>query len=115
MQILKRKILAPPRPGFEFNRTLIQDIIINLVGFIPFGFVLTATLIKLGGSFEKRGVIIAAALCFSVSLLIEILQAWIPSRSSDGLDLLLNTIGALIGAAICNSLYLRISGRVKEN
>jgi VanZ family protein len=62
-----------------------------------------------------HGVIIAAALCFSVSLLIEIVQAWMPSRSSASLDLLLNTLGALIGAALCKSLYLRISGRMKEN
>jgi hypothetical protein len=81
IQILERKILALPENGFEFNRKHIQDIIINLVGFILFGFVLTATLIKLGGIFKKHSVLIAVSLCFIVSLIIEIVQAWLPSRS----------------------------------
>ncbi len=113
MQILERKTLAPPWHWFEFNRSLIQDIIVNLVGFIPFGFVLTATLIKLGGTFEKHGVIIAVALCFSVSLLIEIVQAWIPSRSSAGLDLVLNTFGALIGAITYKFFNMGICSEMK--
>ena len=72
--------------------------------FIPFGFVLSATLIKLGGTFEKNDVLITVVLCFTLSLFIEIVQAWIPSRSSSMLDLILNTLGALIGAIILSFL-----------
>ncbi len=98
MQVLEKRILAPPWKDFKFNRSFITDIIINLFGFIPFGFILFATLIRLGGAFEKHGVIITVAFCFSVSFAIEILQAWIPSRNSHIQDLLLNTLGAWIGA-----------------
>jgi hypothetical protein len=97
MQILKRKILAPPWHGVEFNRSLIQDIIVNLVGFIPLGFILAATFVKAG---SKHSILLTVALCFSVSLSIEIIQAWLPSRDSDLLDLILNTLGALLGAKI---------------
>jgi len=72
--------------------------IINYLGFIPFGFILFATLIRFGGTFEKHGVLITIAFCFSVSLALEIVQVWIPFRSSQMLDLLLNTFGGLTGA-----------------
>ena len=64
---------------------------------MPLGFVLIATFVKAGGFFERHGALIAIFLCFAVSLTIEILQAWMPSRSSDCLDLVLNTLGAILG------------------
>ena len=84
--------------NFVFNRFFILDTIVNLIGFIPFAFVLSATLIRVGGASEKHAVLITIAFCFVVSLAIEILQAWMPSRSSSMLDLVLNTIGACMGA-----------------
>lgn len=83
IHILEKKILSPAWTTYKFNRIFIQDIIANLIGFIPFGFFLTATLIKLGGAFEKHDVLITVSFCFAVSLIIEIFQAWIPSRHSD--------------------------------
>jgi hypothetical protein len=97
MRILNKKILALKRGGVSFNRSLIQDLIVNFVGFIPFGFVLMGTFVKAGGGFRKHGILIAVVLCFFVSLAIEIVQAWMPSRSSDLLDLTLNTLGGLVG------------------
>lgn len=75
---------------------------------MPFGFILYGTLIRLGGAFEKQGVLLTVAFCFLVSFAIEILQAWMPSRSSDLLDLLLNTLGAWLGA-----LTYRLFGKVQ--
>jgi VanZ family protein len=98
MQLLEKEILVPPWNNYNFNRSFISDIILNLIGFIPFGFILFATLIRFGGAFEKHGVLITVAFCFSVSFAIEILQAWIPSRSSSMLDLLLNSLGGWTGA-----------------
>jgi hypothetical protein len=98
MRVLETKILAPPWKNFKFNRSFGIDIIINLFGFIPFGFILFAILIRLGGEFEKQGILITVAICFSVSFALEIVQAWIPSRSSHMLDLLLNALGGWVGA-----------------
>jgi hypothetical protein len=111
MQVLERKILAPPWHGFEFNRSLIQDMVVNLIGFIPLGFVLLATFYKAGPYPEKHGFLITIAICFTVSLAIEILQAWIPSRSSDSLDLMLNTLGGFMGAKF--SYYIMKGSRLK--
>ena len=82
MRIFKKAILKPPWKELKFHSNFVQDIIINLVGFIPFGFFLTATLTTLGGIFNKHRVSTTVAICFMVSLFIEIVQAWIPSRSS---------------------------------
>ena len=107
MKELKKTILAFPRNRPGFNIEFIEDVMINLVGFIPFGFFLNATFVKAGDGFEKHGVLIAVALCFFVSLFIEVLQAWIPSRSSDVLDLVLNTAGGLLGAGVERSMEHR--------
>jgi hypothetical protein len=96
-QIFKRSILAPPWKEFGFTRGYVLDVIVNLVGFIPFGFVLVALLNRLGGIYAKRAVLITVALCFILSLSIEIIQSWIPSRSSHTLDLTLNTFGSWLG------------------
>ncbi len=97
-KILQREILVLPVDAFRLKIDSIADIIINLVGFIPFGFVLFTTIIRFGSAFEKHGLLITVALCFMVSLTIELLQAWIPSRNSNMLDLVLNTLGAWLGA-----------------
>ena len=113
MQVLEKRILAPPWKGFMFNRSFTTDIIINLFGFIPFGFILFATLVRFGGTFDKHAIFFTVILCFFVSLVIEILQAWIPSRSSSMLDLLLNTLGAWVGAIGCRFLGKVKGARIK--
>jgi len=109
MPILKKKILFPARTAFKFDRSFYVDSIINLLGFIPLGFILSATFVKIGGTFEKHDFLIAVSFCFAVSLIIEIFQAWIPSRHSDMLDVILNTFGALVGAIMYRFLILRIN------
>jgi hypothetical protein len=100
IQILDKKILSLTRKQLKFDSGFIRDIIINFAGFIPLGFVLIATFVNVGGSLKKYGILITVVLCFTISLAIETLQAWIPSRSSDFLDLLFNTLGALLGVMI---------------
>lgn len=109
MHVLKTEILAPPWKHFKLNRMFGIDIIINLFGFMPFGFILYAIFIRLGGAFEKQGVLITVAICFSISFALEIVQGWIPSRSSHMLDLLLNTLGGWMGALSC-MFFAKIQG-----
>jgi hypothetical protein len=100
MQVLDTKILSFSRNWLRFDAGFLRDIIINFIGFIPLGLVLIATFVKAGSVFRQHAVLIAVGLCFTVSLTIEILQAWIPSRNSDFLDLILNTLGGFAGAMI---------------
>ena len=100
MHALEKIILSSPWIGSELNRNYFIDIIVNIIGFIPLGFVLSITLFKFNITSEKRVVLMTVASCFILSLTIEIVQAWMPSRSSNMLDLMSNTSGALIGAVI---------------
>jgi hypothetical protein len=111
MRIFKKKILSSDGSGFKFNRSAYEDNILNLFGFIPFGFILAATLIKLGGTLEKHYFFITVSFCFAVSLIIEILQAWLPSRSSSMPDLIFNTFGALIGVVILRFFIRSSNGK----
>ena len=98
LTILESKILT--WKGFGFSKNYIQDVIINIAGFIPLGFVFLAILFGIGGTIGKHGVLLTVSLCFTLSLFIEIFQAWVPLRSSSMLDLISNTLGAFIGTKI---------------
>jgi len=97
---LKQTFLAPPWPYFILSKTLITDIIINLLGFIPLGATFYARLrlsSAFSGWFPARATMI---LCFAISLAIELAQGWLPNRSSSLLDLFLNTLGAALGVLV---------------
>ena len=98
--IPERQYISLPWRDFKADKRYLMDFIINLAGFIPLGFVICALFIQSGGIFQKKAVLFSVIFCFLTSLCIEIAQAWIPSRSSQGLDLVLNTIGAWIGAML---------------
>ena len=106
IHILEKRILSSPWIDLKLNKSFIQDFVINLVGFIPLGFILSATFIELGGTLKKRVILVTVALCFTISLIIEVAQGWMPSRSSQILDLLLNTSGALIGAMAYRAIVM---------
>ena len=109
MQVLKRRILVPPWINFSFNGGLISDVLVNFLGFIPFGFILFATLLRSSAAIEKKAFLITVAVCFLLSLSLEITQAWIPSRSSSMLDLVLNTLGGVAGTILCRFFRHRAS------
>jgi VanZ family protein len=90
------------------DRGLAMDMIVNLLGFIPFGACLSLCL----GSFieaRKRTIVTVVVCAALVSLGIELLQVFIPTRTSQLLDVILNTAGALIGAAVIHVVRRRKS------
>jgi hypothetical protein len=75
-----------------------RDISINILGFVPFGFVFVA---YLTWNRNVRHSTILTILCgAAISLTIEILQEYIPGRDSGILDVLTNTLGTSLGALI---------------
>ena len=99
----KRTVLQNPYIEWrEFRRNL-MDILLNVAGFIPLGFLLAGYLKDKGFS-SVAFVLLSVAGGFGISLLIEILQAFLPSRSSGIVDLITNTSGTMIG---CLVLMLR--------
>jgi len=88
-----------PVCGFDF-----KDKILNLGMFMPFGFFLS--LFLSGGKPNLRGILSAGEYGFLFSLTIEIAQLFLPDRTTQASDLVLNTLGSAGGAA-CAVLYAR--------
>lgn len=99
-EILQKTILVPPWEDFSFNRSYLTDILTNVLGFIPFGFFLSAYLwIKKPRSiFRLLLMSIITAGCISLS--IELIQVYLPTRSSQLADVMMNILGTAIGVAL---------------
>ena len=93
---LKRRMLGTPKEDFRANRRYAMDIAINILGFIPFGFFISWYFSKRSMSFY-RIVIITMVLGIGTSLFIEIIQAYLPARSSQITDVLCNSGGTFLG------------------
>jgi VanZ family protein len=80
-------------------RRLVGDAILNAAAFVPVGWLLARAGRALGAP-ASTGVAVAAALCGLLSLGVETLQFFLPFRYSSLVDVLTNTSGAALGAAV---------------
>jgi glycopeptide antibiotics resistance protein len=89
------------RPWSEFHSrwSYWVNVGINIAGFIPLGFFFRAYFSAIGNI--KRATGLTIALGFAVSLTIEVLQAFLPTRDSGMNDLITNTFGTSLGAILC--------------
>ena len=76
-----------------------KDVLINIAGFVPLGFFCYAYL--LSASLSKRPMLMTVVLGCLLSLTVEILQAFIPTRDSGLTDVVTNTLGSAVGIALC--------------
>ena len=90
---------------FSLRRGDSQDMIINLSGFIPLGFFLVALFGEVTPLARLTAVAVAISIGFALSFGIELAQAWIPSRSSSLLDVLLNVTGCGLGGIASAILF----------
>jgi len=95
--VLKKSFLALPWKDFTLHRWFIYDVALNFFGFVPLGAVLFLWVLPLKVSSRKTAGGLILAGCFLLSLAIEIVQAWMPNRTSSFLDVTLNTLGAMTG------------------
>jgi len=82
-----------------------KDVGINIAGFVPVGFFFCLYLASSPNS--KRPLMVTVVLGFVISLTIEVLQAFLPTRDSGMTDLITNTSGTALGAIMCLSLFAR--------
>lgn len=94
--VLKRRFLTH---GLNPRRANPWDLVINVAGFIPFGLLISWYATRAGLS-TGQAIMVAVIAGGSTSLLIECLQAYLPSRDSSLLDLISNMLGAALGAMI---------------
>lgn len=89
---------SPPRHITGF------DVFANLLAYFPLGF-LVATVVR-----TRRGpaaaIVIGATASLAISVTVEALQNYIPSRHPSNLDVVTNMIGGLVGAAAGASVAL---------
>jgi glycopeptide antibiotics resistance protein len=74
------------------------DLSINVLAYLPLGFLLALTLARIPGRLSPACT--ATLLAALISLCLECLQTWLPSRVPSNLDLASNTLGAGIGALL---------------
>ncbi len=88
--------------AFNLKFSTLWDIGINLLGFIPLGYFILSQRVFLKVFQTSLGLSIGlAVLCgFCISLVIEILQAYLPVRYSSLSDLIFNALGTGIGALL---------------
>ncbi len=93
--LLQPLLMEPLAEAYRPNWGFWQDVLVNIGGFIPFGFCVCSY-------FSRKGptgpvVPLTIAIGVAVSLTIEILQVQLPTRSSQTIDVVTNTFGTLLG------------------
>jgi len=97
---LRRTFLGFPERNQWFSRWNLIDVGINILGFVPYGFVLATWLVSRKTIPFPRAYGISLLLGFGISLFIELTQAYLPMRDSSLLDLVDNVLGTAIGAML---------------
>lgn len=93
--------LRSPPKEFEPNRRYAIDVLENIAGFVPLGFIVCAYL-----AFTRhrwQAVLLTTVACGMLSFVIEVLQYYVPRRGSGMTDIITNTLGAALGAALAQA------------
>jgi VanZ family protein len=107
-KVLKKTILVPPWEDFRFTRSYLMDVLTNILGFIPFGFFFSTYLWMRKPRSIFRLLITTTVIAGCMSLSIELIQVYLPTRSSQLTDVITNILGAALGV-ILFSIYQRRS------
>jgi VanZ family protein len=108
--IPRKPMLDSVRNEFEWTPTYRHDVIVNIVGFMPLGFVLCGFFAL---SRSRGQAILISTLCGGLlSFSIEFLQYYIPERGSGWTDVVTNTTGTLLGALIAHPELVRFALRL---
>ena len=105
-----KPLLDSPIDEFDWSPSWRNDVIENVLGFMPFGFVLCGFFAL---SLPRGQAILVSTLVGGLlSLTVETLQYYIPRRDSSFTDVISNTTGALLGALIARPELVRTALRL---
>jgi hypothetical protein len=106
---IHRDFLLPPWKDISYNRPDYSDMAINVLGFVPFGFCFFLYRHALRPRRLLTNALLVVLAGVAVSLTIEIIQAWLPNRTSSMNDLLTNTAGILFGVALALAIRPKVA------
>ena len=115
-RILKKNFLEFSGKALGSNDTSRRDMLINIIGFVPLGYFLFLVFNSYSQPLKTSAwrLIIPAILGgIIVSLIIETLQAWLPTRHSSATDLIFNTFGTGLGIILA-VLFVRLKTRFQR-
>jgi VanZ family protein len=90
---VSKSVLHP----FWRDRPPLRDLVLNFVGFVPFGFLYFLYLQGRMPARAPRNALMALLVAAFISLSIELLQVYLPTRSSTLTDFVCNVGGAALG------------------
>jgi VanZ family protein len=101
--------LEPFWNEFKRSRSYWEDNLMNVIGFIPVGFVFYAYF-RVARPI-RRAMLVTLAVGAATSLTIEVLQAFLPTRDSGTTDLITNTFGTYLGVLCYRDVYPIVATR----
>lgn len=96
----RQTVLAPPRGYPLLTFSSIKDLFLNVIGFMPFGILAMMSLSSSTAISPRKQSTLAVSAGFLLSLFIELIQVFIPTRNSTLSDLATNTLGSALGAIV---------------
>lgn len=99
-EVLQKTILTPPWKDFKLNHSYLKDILTNILGFIPLGFFFSAYLWVRKSRSIYQLLFLSVLFAGSTSLAIELFQVYLPTRSSQLIDVITNILGTVIGVIL---------------
>lgn len=78
------------------------DVVANTLGYAPLGFLLSLSALRTGRG--AHAVMLATLLAGLLSLLLEAMQVYLPSRVPSNVDFMLNLLGAGVGAVTASTM-----------
>jgi hypothetical protein len=102
--VLQAPFLELPWDEFQPSWSYCKNVLINIGGFVPLGFFVCAYFASVRRL--DRAALVTIVLGAVVSLTIEVLQAFLPTRDSGMTDIITNTLGTAFGAMLyhCESV-----------
>ncbi len=110
-QLLRKTVLTSPWKDFRMKRSYFKDVAINIAGFAPFGFFIAFFLLKATALTKMQIYSLTVVLGGGISLIIELTQAWLPTRSSSLTDLICNVLGTILGITVLHITRTSVTTR----
>jgi VanZ family protein len=104
--VVNQLLLEMPWSEVYTDQYYFDDCLVNIAGFVPFGFFAAAYFASFQHTRRPALAAIFAGGCISFS--IEVIQAYLPTRFSGVTDVITNTVGAAIGAGLYSAGVSRL-------